>query len=517
MTSSPLVTSPSSLLRSVSGYRQRGNVGLPEYLDENACCLLDREGCLFSVYDLQAGFLVEDDYPALADALAAAGSAIGIVKLNERSKKFFLSLGIRPLTSIAGAGTAVFGAPTLPPVWFKPQHRDLLLKTLRSPLFSRALHELAVRQRHTTLEFHPVELAELQRRMEGVTGIEFLDAISREYRVSGQAVRVPVETALQEGVIGLVRPRTELDFQELVAQSLAEIAGASNAAQARALSTAFFRLVLCRTTEDMRVCLERMGVDMRGWSDDQDEQLDLEDGGVADVREENLRQVMQGPDTTRRAPRDPEEVSSSRRGTRSASATPTIPPPTAPPPSEPPPFTLPDLDEVTMYVAPASEQQIQPRGAPVGWSGGSSSGWTPRGAADVERDRDIGRRGEELVYLMELERVRAMGHERPEDLLTWTSQAHPGADHDIRSVGEDGRVRWIEVKSTTGTDGRFEWSQKEFEKALKEGDRYELWRVYQAATTSPVAKCFANPAALLGTSRLVLELASLRACIEDLD
>jgi hypothetical protein len=50
----------------------------------------------------------------------------------------------------------------------------------------------------------------------------------------------------------------------------------------------------------------------------------------------------------------------------------------------------------------------------------------------------------------------------------------------------------------------------------EEGDRYELWRVYQAATTSPVAKRFANPAALLAASCLVIELGTLRACIEDL-
>ena len=134
-----------------------------------------------------------------------------------------------------------------------------------------------------------------------------------------------------------------------------------------------------------------------------------------------------------------------------------------------------------MSVAPVMGQQIEPRVTGNGWSGGSSSSWTPRGAAEVERDREVGRRGEELVYRMELERVRAMGHERPEDLVIWTSRVDPGADHDIRSVAEDRRVRWIEVKSTTGTDGRFEWSRKEFEKALREGDRYELWRVSDTA------------------------------------
>lgn len=495
----------------IEAYRQRGAAGIPEGLDEDVKCLVDREGRLFSLSDLRAGLLVEGDYPALADALAAAGSDIGIADLTEKSRAFFIRLGIRPLTSLAGAGTPVFGTPTPPPLWFKPKHRDRLLAMLRRPLFARALHELAVRQRHSMHGFHPIELSELQRRVENVTKIDFLDAISREYRVAGQVVRVSVETAVQEDAIGLVRPRTKLDFQQLMAQALAEIVGTGNVGQARMLSTVFLPLILCRSLDETRVYLERMGIEMWGWSEDQ---IDLEDDGQEEVGEELLRQVMQSLDTSRREPED--AVGDPSGGTGLAGPTPTRPPPAAPTTPAPSPLMLPDLNEVAMSVAPSNEQQVQPRTAQGGWSGSSSSGWSPRGGAEVERDRAVGRRGEELVYRMELERVRAMGHERPEDLVIWTSQHDPGADHDIRSVGEDGHVRWIEVKSTTGTDGRFEWSRKEFEKALREGERYELWRVYRVATTTPVAKRFANPAALLAVSRLVLELGSLRARIEEL-
>jgi hypothetical protein len=110
-----------------------------------------------------------------------------------------------------------------------------------------------------------------------------------------------------------------------------------------------------------------------------------------------------------------------------------------------------------------------------------------------------------------------MGHQTPEDLVVWTSQADPGADHDIRSINEKGQARWLEVKSTSGIDGRFDWPRKEFEKALREGENYELWRVYHAATINPVAKRFPNPGALLGASRIILELGSLRASIEGLE
>ncbi len=495
----------------MEAYYQRGAASLPEHLDEDARCLLDREGHLFSPSDLRAGLLVENDYPALADALVAMDSNIHMADLTERSRTFFHSLESRPLTSLAGTGRPIFGAPTPPPLWFKPHHRDMLLTILLRPLFCRALHELAVHQRHATLGFRPVEFAELRRRIDSISGIDFLDAIAREYQAGDYIARVPVETAVQGGTIGLVRPRTKLDFQQLVAQALAEIAGTDNVAQARALSTVFLPLILCRTAEDMRVYLERMGADIRQWSDDQDDQN--EDDGAEDVSEEILRQVMEGLDITKR---DPEETTDgSPAGVTSDSATQT--PSQSPSPPAPPPFMLPDLGKVTMSVLPASGHRIHTRVTQGGWWGGSSSGWTPRSAAEMERDRDVGRRGEELIYLMELERVRAMGHERPESLVIWTSQTDPGADHDIKSIGEDERVRWIEVKSSTGTDGRFDWPRKEFEKALREGDRYELWRVYRAGTTNPVAKGFTNPAALLGASRIVLELGSLRAYIEDLN
>ncbi|HLP66053.1 MAG TPA: DUF3883 domain-containing protein, partial [Rhizobium sp.] len=128
-----------------------------------------------------------------------------------------------------------------------------------------------------------------------------------------------------------------------------------------------------------------------------------------------------------------------------------------------------------------------------------------------------GRRGEELIYRMELKKVREFGYDEPERYVIWTSCDEPGADHDIRSIDAEGRPRWLEVKATTGTDGRFDWSRKEFEKAFRERDRYELWRVYRVADQAPIAKCFPNPARMLGARQILLELGSLRAKIEDID
>jgi len=52
---------------------------------------------------------------------------------------------------------------------------------------------------------------------------------------------------------------------------------------------------------------------------------------------------------------------------------------------------------------------------------------------------------------------------------------------------------------------------------LRDRDRYELWRVYRVDSLTPVAKCFPNPAAMIGASQITLELGMLRANIEKLD
>jgi hypothetical protein len=182
-----------------------------------------------------------------------------------------------------------------------------------------------------------------------------------------------------------------------------------------------------------------------------------------------------------------------------------------------PPFELPNLDEVSLTVASNKGVEIKPRDPSGGGGGGPSSGWLPPTPAEIERASLLGRRGEELVYRMELQKVRDMGYVEPERYVIWTSRDDPGADHDIRSIDANERPRWIEVKSTTGVDGRFDWPRKEFEKALRERDRYELWRVFRVAGHAPVAKCFPNPARMLGARLITLELGMLRANIEKLD
>jgi hypothetical protein len=255
------------------------------------------------------------------------------------------------------------------------------------------------------------------------------------------------------------------------------------------------------SVRDLPRYLERMGVNVRGWDDDPEPELDFEE--AANVGHELTHQLIDSLDISGGHEEPP----------AGAPPPPPSPLPNPPPPPAPPP-PLPDIDDVDMNVSDTANRDMEHRPRRPGPHG--SGGWAPPTAAQTERDRQIGLRGEELVYREELKRVRAAGHADPESVVVWTSRDDLGADHDIRSIDEDGQPRWIEVKSTTGVDGRFEWSRKEFEKALRERERYELWRVYRADSTKPIAKRFPNPAAMLGASTLLLELGTLRASIESM-
>jgi hypothetical protein len=221
-----------------------------------------------------------------------------------------------------------------------------------------------------------------------------------------------------------------------------------------------------------------------------------------DTSEQVLRQLLRGLET--RVTSDG-AGSETQPGSHSTNALPRVAPDI-----KRPHLDLPVIGQVRLTVLQATTTWT----VPTPGAGGGEGRWNPPGIRDVERDREIGKRGEELVYRYELERLRARGCDSPENLATWTSRSDETADHDIRSIAEDGKPLWIEVKSTSGTDGRFEWAKNEFQKALREGDHYELWRVYEAETDHPTAKCFRNPIKLVGETALRLDIGTLRAVLE---
>jgi Domain of unknown function (DUF3883) len=70
-------------------------------------------------------------------------------------------------------------------------------------------------------------------------------------------------------------------------------------------------------------------------------------------------------------------------------------------------------------------------------------------------------------------------------------------------------VIWIEVKSTLGRDGRFEWSGAEIELAAQKRGQYVICRVYEAGSKRPTLQRFSDPLAMLVSQTLRLDVGML--------
>ncbi len=292
----------------------------------------------------------------------------------------------------------------------------------------------------------------------------------------------------------------------MLAYALAELLGATRLLDARMLAVSILPLLRCRTRGEMLSYLIRQGAIPREWSGLESNIDWHNEDDASEAAEEVFLEIVR----TFRS-----ELSSVGNHSAGVGQSPrqigTSPSPAPRPPAR---LILPPLDQVKVTITAPAVVTAKSTIVRAARAGGITGGWTPPTPSDVERDRLVGERGEQLVYRLELARLRAAGHPEPEKYVVWTAQSDPGSDHDIISMSVDGKPLWIEVKSTIGTDGSFLWPRAEFLKALREGDHYELWRVYQAHTTTPTAKAFSNPASLLRTSALRLDVSTLRAFVE---
>ncbi|TRC89688.1 DUF3883 domain-containing protein [Mesorhizobium sp. WSM4310] len=487
-----------SLLR--EAYKSRGSFGLPD-LPRTALCLLSIKGTVHSLDDLLAGRFLEDDYPELAEALIAAKAEVSFADTDEWSRIFFRSLGIQLLSNKCGEGRVVVGAPAVPPSWFQAKAASKALEQLHREDFAQGLAELAYALQAQSNEFQPLRMGLIRRRLQAIRKIAFSTDLQRNYQV-GKRVSVAADAAIEGDALYLRPPRYRSEYDHILALELARLVGATRLADVRALASSVLPLLQAERPAEVLAYLRRLGIRPATWGH-QNTDADSE----ADPAELTREQITQSLVAS-------VHISPPSLAIQPAPAPIPSPTRTSPPVGPVPPAPLPALDEVKLSVSVSEGKAPLPWHGSSGVAGRNGSVWAPRTLSEIERDREVGLRGEALVYRAELERVRTLGYENPEEHVVWVSKDEPGADHDIRSIGVDGGTIWIEVKSTTGSDGRFEWSIAEFEKALREGPRYELWRVYGAGSTTPHAKFFQNPASLLRGPVLRLELGTLRAFVE---
>ena len=73
---------------------------------------------------------------------------------------------------------------------------------------------------------------------------------------------------------------------------------------------------------------------------------------------------------------------------------------------------------------------------------------------------------------------------------------------------------WIEVKSTSGSDGNFDWPESEVARAMSERGHYVLCRVYRVDSKNALIKPFHDPLSMIESGRMRLGLGSVRAQVE---
>lgn len=461
--------------------------------------LLDDTGQLHTTEkSSEKTFLIDDDI-GLSKAIRHSNSPIVFADVRERQTiQFYHRINVRSLTEVRQRLGEEIGDECKPPHWFRS---EIYLDRLTRGAFGDALKQLAAhdfRRNPTVLN----SVSSAVGQLHSISRIKFAESLSLRYRVGLTTALVPVSALWRDDVIYLTAVKSRSDLYDFLAFCIAERFPIDVDYQRR-FSDTLYRLITCESIRDIRRCLERKGINWRPEYDD-DEEGDDEDAEneLNDLVEMNLIQNIRPSSKDTVSEQPPDQASSASVGAAEPEND-----------KEERFEPLPPFDEVTPDLLEPTPDWSHPSSSGSG-GGSGGGGWSPPSAQDKKRDEEIGRRGEEIVLKLEMERVERVG--LPTDKVIWISKTNPMADYDIRSIDDDGKKLIIEVKSTSGEGGRFQWSKAEFQRALSERRRYILYRVYNASGKTPTVRAFRDPVALLRKGALRLDFESLRAEIESL-
>ncbi|HEX8264580.1 MAG TPA: DUF3883 domain-containing protein [Pyrinomonadaceae bacterium] len=482
---------------------------LPAQLLNNIKCFLDRNGKLHDLIAIQNNYFIIDDNSQLSDEIERLNLPLFFadVKRGETIQFYENIVGVKRLTNVSELINHQIVGEKAPPHWLR---EDKILEKLQNDNFISAVKVLTeysvfdIRQKALTL-------TQFRTKLKSIKKILFVEALNGSYRIKHYIVNVPIPIILLENKIILTEVQSLNELYGLLSQVIAGLF-AADVAEIRSLADAIFRLVTSDTTIEIQNYFFQRGIswepcDING-SDDAAQVTDEfcpsnpeENEQIEDILKDIARGMVQKTGSASAEQRGQDRIPSKKPKVSKA-----------PSKAE---LKLPPIEQV-------SPQFLESSGVKKGNLTGKASGkkkshsgtWQPPTPHELERDQSIGRRGEELVYREELKRVKKLGY--PESRVVKTFEIDPGGDHDIQSVNEMGEDIWIEVKSTTGKSGRFNWSRAEFEKALKERKNYVLWRVYEAHTKTPSFKTYKDPINLLVKQEMRLDIASMYAEVESL-
>jgi hypothetical protein len=391
---------------------------------------------------------------------------------------FLTATGVRTLSSTAILAGTEYGPEAAPDHTLRP---DAALARLHGPNFASALSALGAAVCGPDGSRTAGSLA---IRLAQITKITIVKGIQRRSRVADQYVTVAADYDMRDDQIFLDQVPSNYEMYRSVADAVAFLI----APDSQVLGDAVYFLLRCRSGREMQRVLARRKI---AWqpglapeADDTGEADDEEAGSLADAIS---REIVRPALSPRPAATSPQQA------------------PAASPARAPRP-PLPDLGQVRPR--PTAATGPPQRQGPGSGGGGGYGTWAPRNYQETEDDRAVGRRGEEIVLGIERERVQQLGLD-PSRVI-WTADSVPGADHDIKSVDDDGGDLWVEVKATTGRDGQFRWPAAEFQLAIRKRTRYLLYRVYEADTTAPSYRPIRDPIGSFDAGELRLDLDSLK-------
>ena len=481
----------------------------PDGMPANVRFLLGKNGRLYSPDEAVEGILLIDDDPQLAAQLEACRSTVAFADTSRvGSLRFFTEASVKSLTEVRHWDGVSIGETVAAR---ERVNVTAVIQKVQSEEFGSAFSTLVEHDLGNDLAIlQPLELlAELKKR----SNITFVDKLQMAYTVAGERVYVNQEIITEDDRFVSLRASSNRELRGRLSSSLAGLVTEDHALR-RSLADSIYRLLDSPTTQDMEHYLKGRGIPWEWGADavseqweDQWKESDIEQDGdeiddaVSKMLGASLASYSGQSQVEKHGQRSVSTHTSNGVQNEPSVATPTSR------------RSLPPIEEVTVRRIPR-DGTIHVRQPQQTRTTGSSRGWSPPTWEQVERDREIGQRGEALVYREELKRVKKLGY--PESRVEWISEQNPGADHDIRSVGCDGEDLYIEVKSTTGKDGRFQWSINEFDLARSLRDRYLLYRVYEVDSKTPSIKPFQDPAGLLLQNALQLDISSLNAEVESL-
>jgi hypothetical protein len=123
----------------------------------------------------------------------------------------------------------------------------------------------------------------------------------------------------------------------------------------------------------------------------------------------------------------------------------------------------------------------------------------------LENQRLRALRVEEYVLSEERKRLSRLGRDDLAELVLRISKTNVSAGYDVKSFEEDGSPRYIEVKSSTGTQLRFEWSHNERNYAATQGRHYWIYfvpRAYDLQRYPPIFM-IQNPIAFVNAKEFI--------------